>query len=492
MEGRPLTILVVLLAGITAAAQARAEDPSARDELSVVYERLAECYVRGDAEAIGELLAPDFGMAGWSRGDSEVTGSAARDELQELLARTDFTAVTYDIAQVRKQGPDVSVTAEQRFTASLTSDDETWELHDGVNRLTHLWVRADSGWQLKRETVSSGSSLRSAMLSMDWARHERAEWTADQELALVTVRELVDREFTSIAEFSPVVQEIAVLARDGGVRIMDASGQTVRTLRTTSETMTSLAYSPEGTRLMAGTRAGRVLVWDLATGTHEVVFEVPATAIARVAWLGDSGQGVATVSMAFEERRKSPCAFVFDVATGEVVHEFSCFGRDDFQTLATTPDGEHVVLVEIPDKPRGAFLIARETGEIVSTMYDRAHGSGPLSVCVGPDGNTIAVGYAPRDIILWKGIEETKLRLLDGHGNWVVALGFAPDGERLVSGAGDSTARVWNVATGKEIGRIRFPGTSTYVCSVGFSPDGKLILAASRGRVVIAEAPGLP
>jgi WD40 repeat protein len=243
---------------------------------------------------------------------------------------------------------------------------------------------------------------------------------------------------------------------------------------------------------MTGTKAGRVLVWDLEAGMHEVVFEAPATAIARVAWLAGTEQGVATVSMPYEERKEKPSGFIFDLATGEVIRRFSCFGRDDYQTLATTPDGRHVVVLQIPGEPRGAFLIDRETGEIASTMYDRAHGSGPLSVTVASDSNTVAVGYAPWDIILWDAAEQAKLRLLDGHRNWVVALDFSSDARRLVSGAGDSRARVWEVETGKEIGRIRFAGSSTYVESVGFSPDGKLVMAASRGRLVVAEAPQVP
>jgi WD40 repeat protein len=69
-------------------------------------------------------------------------------------------------------------------------------------------------------------------------------------------------------------------------------------------------------------------------------------------------------------------------------------------------------------------------------------------------------------------------------------LAFSPDSKRLISGGGDSTARIWDVQTGREIGRVRFEGESTYVNSVGFSPDGKLILAAAQNDVlVVAKAP---
>jgi hypothetical protein len=46
------------------------------------------------------------------------------------------------------------------------------------------------------------------------------------------------------------------------------------------------------------------------------------------------------------------------------------------------------------------------------------------------------------------------------------------------------------VATGKEIGRIRFEGESTYVNSVGFSADGQLVFGAAENDVlIVAKAP---
>ena len=80
------------------------------------------------------------------------------------------------------------------------------------------------------------------------------------------------------------------------------------------------------------------------------------------------------------------------------------------------------------------------------------------------------MGYAPYDIILWNAQTGARQKLLKGHSNWVVSLAFSADGKRLISGAGDSTARIWDMESGKEIGRIRFPGESSYVEGVGLSP----------------------
>jgi WD40 repeat protein len=107
------------------------------------------------------------------------------------------------------------------------------------------------------------------------------------------------------------------------------------------------------------------------------------------------------------------------------------------------------------------------------------------------DSQQVAVGNP--GIYVWDVKRREILRHLEGHENWVVALAFSLDGKRLISGSGDSTARVWDVKTGTELGRIRFPGSSTYVHSVGFACDGTRVLAvAEGGQLVIARVPAVP
>ena len=40
------------------------------------------------------------------------------------------------------------------------------------------------------------------------------------------------------------------------------------------------------------------------------------------------------------------------------------------------------------------------------------------------------------------------------HDGGVNSVAFSPDGKYVVSGSGDSTARVWEAATGKEVARM--------------------------------------
>jgi hypothetical protein len=316
----------------------------------------------------------------------------------------------------------------------------------------------------------------------------------DKALALEIIRRVTDDGLSGIGANNSRDTEFGVLTTGGAVRLYDGRGDLVKEVQKAGTEITCLAFSPNGKELLTGTEGGALMIWDLAKGTDSFVCTNIGGKIDRVTWLGNDRVVWGTSRVYWGNDSKpvdhdKPAGGVLDRASGRSLWSFRGLVRNDFQTLTGTENGEQLAVLEIPDQPRGAFLLGATNGDIVHVCYDKQHGSGPLSVGISPGGGLLAVGYAPYDIILWDRMTGKRQKLLGGHSNWVVSLAFSADGKKLISGAGDSTARVWDLEKGEEIGRLRFPGESSYVEGVGLSPKADICFAVIRGLLIVAKVP---
>jgi hypothetical protein len=69
----------------------------------------------------------------------------------------------------------------------------------------------------------------------------------------------------------------------------------------------------------------------------------------------------------------------------------------------------------------------------------------------------------------------------------VLCVGFSPDGQRIVTGSSDKTAKMWETASGKEL--LTMKGQLGMVWSVAFSHDGhRMVRASLDSRAKVIEA----
>jgi WD40 repeat protein len=64
-----------------------------------------------------------------------------------------------------------------------------------------------------------------------------------------------------------------------------------------------------------------------------------------------------------------------------------------------------------------------------------------------------------------------------------MSVAFSPDGTTLASGSADHTVRLWDTATGRQIG-VPLTGHTDMVFAVAFSPDGKTLASGSVDHTV--------
>jgi len=103
------------------------------------------------------------------------------------------------------------------------------------------------------------------------------------------------------------------------------------------------------------------------------------------------------------------------------------------------------------------------------------HTTSVNSVAFSPDGTKVLTG-GDTTARLWNGATGALIRTFTGHTSVVQSVAFSPDGTKVLTGSWDKTARLWDAATGECI--ATFVHTS-FVNSVAFSPDGTKVLTAS-------------
>ena len=131
----------------------------------------------------------------------------------------------------------------------------------------------------------------------------------------------------------------------------------------------------------------------------------------------------------------------------------------------------------------------RATGNLIRKL--EGHDWGVLCGQFSPDGQRVITGSQDNTARIWDltadDAESSKPLTLGGHTAAITAVAFSPDGTRVLTGSQDNTAKLWDAQTGKEI--LSLPGHTQEVTSVAFSPDGLSVLTSSRdGTAIIWQA----
>ena len=317
----------------------------------------------------------------------------------------------------------------------------------------------------------------------------RKQQEEDTALAMKPVFRAEDENFNSKLVFMPGSRRLALAGADRTIRLVALpQGKVEATLTGAEGDIGCLAVTADGKRLFAGTTKGLVFSWSDGKGPAVKIASAdgwPVTALAvspdgtHVAW-ACNGKNGADGKWAQPEESLA----LLDAASGRKLWGAKV-GRGDYQALSFAGDGVTLAAVQ-------AGMVAvldAATGRVIHELAHEQYPAGPLSTAMSQDGNVCAVGYGPNSIGLWDARAGKCLRLLKAHSNWVVSLAFTPDGTRLASSAGDTTASVWEVATGKEVGRLRFGDGGAYVYSVSVSDDGRWLAAGRQGEYVVCEMP---
>jgi len=287
-------------------------------------------------------------------------------------------------------------------------------------------------------------------------------------------------DWVSALAFSPGGLTLASGSLDGTVRIWDLPtgkcskmvrdqtngvGKWQETLRAYSNSISSIAISPDGSFLASGGSDTSVKLWDMATGElRRVLFQRMLTSrMTSVTCLVFSPDGHTLASASYHNTVK-----LWDVASGELRRRVA----EPTKSLAFSPDGSALV------STGGLWDLATE--ELLHTFHGQ---TGQLNcVAFSPDGSLVGSGSSDSAVRLWDARTGERILKLQRHTGSVESVAFSPDGRLLASASADATVELWEVATGRSLGMLA--GHRCSVNSVAFSPDGSILASGSDDRTV--------
>jgi WD40 repeat protein len=237
-------------------------------------------------------------------------------------------------------------------------------------------------------------------------------------------------------------------------------------------TRSSAELSADGTRVAAGTKDGRIVIWDTISGN---LIAEHQTADDSGVWALNVRSGLDGSLVAFGSERGA--VRLWDGASdspigselpGQGARITALAFSDDGTLLAAGTENGLVRLWDVATgEPRGSFSYSHS-----SFSYS------VLSLAFSPDDSLLAVsGF--REISLWD-IEEMRLRdaPLTGHEGRILAVDFSPDGRWFASGSEEGVVLIWDVATWQPFAG-RLDEASSEIDDLAFSPDSSLIAAGT-------------
>ena len=253
----------------------------------------------------------------------------------------------------------------------------------------------------------------------------------------------VRRSYTTVqgVSWSPDSALLATASEDGTARILRVDDEGLHELGSlaaagTSGGLISVAFSPDGGRLMTGdTAVTEVNVWDV-------------TATAGAEQINAANQVM--------------------MATGAITIPW---GAADF-----LPDSRGVVV----GSGNAGSMLDVDTARLTTTIGSVSEFD-VRALDVSPDGELIAVNGWDRPVHVWNAATGTQIFTIDGEGyDWTSDLGWSGDGERLaIAFVGSDRSVVLIVdRTGTEIGTIH-PEPGFEFDSVDLSPDGRLAVVST-------------
>ena len=308
--------------------------------------------------------------------------------------------------------------------------------------------------------VSVGLALQAVRLSpgRQTADVLRASLAAMREKAILRLGGSI-----VFAAFAPTHGgRLLVASSNGRAGLYDSAGHKLAMLPR-QPTLTTAAWSPDGTVFATGALNGSVTVWSgqgsLSVALPTIRTPSPVTALSfdKKTLLIGSGTHVRLVDLANGHTR------TIDVGSGVLA-------------ALLDPTGHVFAVATRSGKSTAASIYDARSGRVIKRLPE----TGIRSFAFSANGKLLASGSYDRTARIWDANTGRRLHVLK-HNGYVYGESFSRNGKSLVTSSQDSAARVWNVRTGRR--KLLLVDAAVAVNAAAFSPGGREIGTASADRI---------
>lgn len=280
---------------------------------------------------------------------------------------------------------------------------------------------------------------------------------------------------TSVA-FSPDGKKVVSGSHDGTLILWDVStGRQLllidgHRLSGRPFEVLSVDYSPDGKSLLSASSDGTARLWDATTGKQIRIFSA-LKFVKAVAFSPDSKKIVVT---------NGSSLLMWDVIDGRLIHTFHTPSIYMASDVIFSPDGHTLIsysgLVQIWDVDTGKEIRRFDPEDSI------------FSMALSSDGKSLLLGKDFKGYLgimeLWDVRSGKLLRTFPEQPRAVKCIAISPDGKITASESQEGMdsfskgfIKLWDMKTGKEIRRLK--GHESRVSTIAFSPDGKTIISGS-------------
>jgi len=273
--------------------------------------------------------------------------------------------------------------------------------------------------------------------------------------------------------YSPINSSlIASAGSDNTVKLWDLANNVVTTLGSHRDRVNSVAFSPDGQKLVSGSDDFTIKIWDIANKRHlstlTHVTDFFRSQIKIVAFSPDGQRflsagrhvkiwDIHTLREIMTIRHGGwiyAVAFSYDgkhLAIGDTDGQIKVRNLQNQQdVIEFRGDADSMTALQFSPDDQTLASAGYNGGIKLWNVSDWEHiGTLPTNATVTalsftPDSSTLASTDYEK-VILWSIHSGENLVTLTGHEGWVFAAAFSPDGKSLTTGGDDGTLRLWDV-----------------------------------------------